>query len=455
MAYISSTFIAAYANTAKTLRIINSVGQVVFSLNVCNYQKSSVNGNNLNVVLEDNVQEYVLDFTSNTEAKQAMLTFKTAIDALRLNCNTSSSGGTLPVVTPIPISYAQYKTLQQANNLIAFQWYDVTDVSGVLLPSGTTIRLQPIGTDDFHPTGEVLNISKAKISIDSLTDDVLYYEKPDNRIILLNAKPSEQIIDPTCNNVIVKNKSTLIAVNSTVIEIESKSVVNLNGCNNIKVSNSIITLLNSNNVIIDDMIQDFSTLGFNLIDVTVNPYDSIGKRARANLTANKTLEAYLDPVEQVFAITGNNLSYVVILENKIPTANSDFRLKYFTNTGTGNAITIKNIDNSTIFVISDNQINDWVTFRWNKLTSLYEFVTIEYGAGLNGIPYLVASPTNNQTSFPLPTPAAMPTKLEMFINGQKKVYGLDYSYSSGSQSAIYTNRDFNIATTDEVEFVIY
>jgi hypothetical protein len=399
--------------------------------------------------------EYVLDFTSITEAKQAMILFKNAVDALRLNCVAPSGGGVLPVITPIPISYAQYKTLQQASNLIAFQWYDVTDVAGVLFPSGTTIRLQPITTDDFHPTGWLLNVSKAKASIDSQTDDVLYYEKPDNRIVLLNAKPSQQIIDPTCNNILVKNKSTLIAVNSTVVEIDSKSIVNLNGCNNIKVSNSTITLLNSNNIVIDDMIQDFSTIGFNLIDVTINPYDSIGKRGRANITANKTLEAYLDTTEQVFAVTTNNNSFVVVLENKIPTANSDFRIKYFTTSNTGNVIAVKNIDNSTIFTITDNQIGEWVTFRWNKVTSIYEFVSVDYGGGLSGIPYLVASPTNNQTSFPLPIPAAAPTKMEMFINGQKKLYGLDFSYSSSTQSVTYTNRDFNIGTTDEIEFVIY
>lgn len=455
MSYVSSTFIGSYTSSSKTIRIINSVGQIVFTINACNYQKSSVNSNNLNIILEDNTVEYVLDFASVSDAKQGMLLFKTAIDTLRLNCNQSSGGGTPPSINPIPISYAQYKTLQQASNLIAFQWYDVTDVAGVILPSGSTIRLQPITVDDFHPTGEVLNASRPKISINSVSDDVIYYEKPDNRIILLNAKPTDQTIDSSCNNIIVKNKSATIAISSTVVEVDNKSIVNLNGCNNIKISNSNVTLTNATNVTIDDITQNFSAFGFNLSDVAINPYDTIGKRGRANLTANKTLEAYFDPIEQVFGITSNNNSYTVLLENKITSVNSDFKIKYFTTSNTGNIITIKNINNSTIFIITDNQIGEWVIFRWNKLTSLYEFVAIEYGAGLSGIPYVVSSPTNGQTSFVLPIPAAQVTKMEMYINGQKKLYGLDFSYTSSTQSVTYANRDFVIATTDEIEFIIY
>lgn len=455
MSYVSSTFIGSYTSSSKTVRILNSVGQIVFTINACNYQKSSVNGNNLNIILEDNTVEYVLDFTSSSDAKQGMLLFKTAIDTLRLNCNQSSGGGTPPSINPIPISYAQYKTLQQGSNLIAFQWYDVTDVAGAILPSGSTIRLQPVTVDDFHPTGEVLNASRPRISINSVTDDVIYYEKPDNRVILINAKPTDQTIDSGSNNIIVKNKSIVTAISSTVVEVDSKSTVNLNGCNNIKISNSSITLTNATNVTIDDITQDFSGFGFNLSNVSINPYDTVGKKGRANLTANKTLEAYFDTVEQVFGVTSNNNAYTVILENKIASVNSDFKIKYFTASSTGNTITVKNIDNSIIFVVTDNQIGEWVIFRWNKLTSLYEFVCIEYGAGLSGIPYIVSSPTNGQTAFVLPIPAAQVIKMEMYINGQKKLYGLDFSYTSSTQTVTYANRDFVIATTDEIEFVIY
>lgn len=455
MGYTSSTFLGSYTSSSKTVRIYNSAAQIVFTINACNYQKSSVNGPNLNIVLEDNTVEYVLDFPSNSDAIVAMSLFKTAIDTLRLNCN-QSGGGTPPSVNPIPISYLQYKTLQQANNLIAFQWYDVTDTTGLLLPSGSTIRLQPISINDFHPLGEVLSASRPRISIDSETDDVIYYEKPDNRIILLNARPIDQTIDISCNNIIVKNKSSVIAITSTVIEVDSKSTVNITGCNNVKISNSSITLVNATNVTIDDIVQDFSTMGFNLSDVVINPYDTIGKLGRANVTTSKTLEAYFDTIEQVFSITSNNNTFTLTLDNKILSANAEFRVKYFTsNSSTGNVINVINTNNASIFKITDNQIGNWVIFRWNKLTSLYEFVSIEYGAGLSGIPYLVSSPTNGQTAFVLPIPAAAPTKMQLFINGQKMIYGQDFSYTSSTQTVTYTNYSFLIASSDIIEFIIF
>ena len=455
MPYFSSTFIASYVSTAKTIRILNSNGQIVFTIAVCNYQKSSVNGNNLNIVLEDNVQEYSLDFSSNTEAKQAMLLFKQAVDTLRLNCIQASGGGTVPSITPIPISYIQYKSLQSTNNLIAFQWYDVTDTTGILLSSGTTIRLQALTTDDAHPQGELLTVSQGRISIDCITDDVLYYEKPDNKVILLNSKVSDQNIDSSSNNIIVKNKSKLTCSNSQIIEIDTGAIVNLTGCNNIKISNSTITISNANNLVIDDLVQNFTGFSFNLSNVSINPYDTFGKAGQTTINSNKTLEAYYDTIDQVFNITNSNNNMTLLLENKIPLANSDFRIKYFTVIGTGNIIAVKNTNNVTIFTITDAQMGSWIKFRWNKNTLQYEFVSIEYSYGLKGTPYLVNPVTDNQILFPLPIPSAIPTNIEMYINGQKRLYGLDFTYSSGSQSITYTNRDFPINSTDEVEFIIY
>jgi hypothetical protein len=92
--YSVSNFLDNYSPTSKTVRILNSSGKIVFTLMVCNYQKSSVSGNTLNIVLEDNTKEYKLAFQSNSEAKSALSLLKQAIDSLKPNCNVGGGGTT-------------------------------------------------------------------------------------------------------------------------------------------------------------------------------------------------------------------------------------------------------------------------------------------------------------------------------------------------------------------------
>jgi hypothetical protein len=88
--YSVSNFLASYLSTSKTLRILYPSGKVSFTLMVCHYQKSSIAGKTLNIVLEDSVKEYKLAFSTNSEAKQALVLLKQAIDTLKSNCNTVS-----------------------------------------------------------------------------------------------------------------------------------------------------------------------------------------------------------------------------------------------------------------------------------------------------------------------------------------------------------------------------
>lgn len=459
MPYISTTFVSSYTSSQKTLRIVNSGGSIVFTINVCNYQKSSVVGNNLNVILADDTQPYILDFSSNAEALQALLFFKQGIDTLILNCPdiTSSGGGGGGVdVNPIPISYLEYKSLQQAANLIAFQWYDVTDSTGLLLSSGTTIRMQPVSIDDFHPEGIVLDATQAKISISSLTDSILFYELPQAQVTLINSSVLAQNIDAgSCSNILVKNGSTLTAQNSDYIEVENNSVANLLNCQSIKITGqSNVTLSDAIAVSIHDINQDFTAIPFVLRDVEINPSSTIGKLGRATINSNSTLNAYYSLIEQTFFASGSNGNFIVILQNQVNFTNSEFRIQYTTG-GSGNKIVVKNIDTSVIYTLTDAQLGNWAIFRFNLNTSLYEFVGLETAGGSLGYVYYVTSPTANQTTFSLPIPATNPVDLEMFINGQKKVVSLDFTYDGSIQSALYLNRDFVIDTTDEIEFIIY
>lgn len=91
--YSSSNFIAPYLTTSKTVRILYPNGKVSFTIIICNYQKSSVSGSTLNIVLEDSTKEYKLQFPSPGEAMVALVTLKQAIDTLKPNCASGSGGG--------------------------------------------------------------------------------------------------------------------------------------------------------------------------------------------------------------------------------------------------------------------------------------------------------------------------------------------------------------------------
>jgi hypothetical protein len=454
MPYVASNFIGTYAPTSKTLRIMRD-GKVAFSINVCNYQKAAVSSNTILISLEDSTKEYLVDFSTEQEAKSALALFKLAIDTLRPNCESTVTYQPPTADTPIPVTYLQYKTLQAASQLVTFQWYDVVDTTGLVVTAGSTMRLLATSTNDNHPSGYVLSLDKAKISIDTSTDLVLYYEETTKKLTLINSNPLQQTVNAASRNMLVKNLSRLTATNCTNIEVEGESIVAATSCNYLKVGNqSNITIASANNVQIDNIQQDLTGLGFNLSNVIINQTTSIGKIGDGIISAAKTLQAYFDTVDQQIVLNTDNNAFTVTLENKIPLANAEFFIK-ITGTGTGNEVTINNKNSTLLYKLTDAHKDYWVKFRYIKSTGFFEFVRVDYGEGLNGVSYFPSPVTDNQTIFVLPIPAIIPSKLQMFINGQKKNFGLDYTYTSGSQTVTYTNSDFTIASTDTIEFIIF
>lgn len=114
--YSSSNFIAPYLLTSKTVRILYPNGKVSFTIMVCNYQKSSVSGSTLNIVLEDSVKEYKLQFSTPGEAMVALVTLKQAIDLLKPNCGTVGGGGGNPVRFGIEDIVGVQNRLMDMNN---------------------------------------------------------------------------------------------------------------------------------------------------------------------------------------------------------------------------------------------------------------------------------------------------------------------------------------------------
>ena len=455
MPYVASNFIGAYAPTSKTLRIMKD-GKVSFSINICNYQKSSVSGNYLYISLEDATKEYALEFADNADATSALVSFKQAVDTLRPNCEATITFQPPSADTPIPITYLQYKSSQTSGTLVTFQWYDVTDTTGLIITAGSVMRLLATSTTDSHPSGYVLSIDKARISIDTVNDTVLYYEEPTKKLVLVNSNPIQQgAIGSTCRDMIVKNKSRLTATSSSVIEVSDESIVTCTSSTHLRVkNNSNVQITNATYVELDNIQQNLTTLGFNLSNVKIDQTTSIGKVGQGTITGAKTCQAYNDFVDQVITLNTDANAFTVTLQNKITQANAEFRIKY-KGTGTGNVITINNHNATLLYKINDTHKDYFVVFRYIISTGLFEFVRVEYGEGMNGVPYFPTPITNGQTQFPLPIPALVPTKLQMSVNGQEMYFGQNFTYSSGDQQVTFLEADFELSSTDVVKFVIF
>lgn len=449
--YLASTFISSFLSTSKTLRILSASGQISFSFSVCNYQKALVGGNNLYIVLEDNNKEYILDFDTTSEAMSALVLFKNAVDTLRQNCGEAAA--TVPTgssETIINSTYAAYKAAASAHTLVPLQWYDVVDSTGVLFTAGTTLRLFATTESDVSPTGTVLNSTNAIIAINCNNDSVIRYELSAIKSTFLNSLPLNQVLSSSSN--ILANASNINATGSSFIE-SNNSVATLINCSSIRLNNSTVTLSSVSNTTFDNIQQDLSAIGFNLSGIEIDRNTSLGKTGRAEKdgsSLNLTLQAYYDTIEQNITLDTNANSMNIILDNKILQANGEFRIKWM-GTGTGNIINILDKNSSNLFTLTDAQKGFWVSFKFNKTTGLFEFINI---IGFqSGVPYTVSSVTNSQTIFPLPIPATNPTELEMFVNGQKQLYNLDFSYAS--QSVTFLNRDYSLDSNDQVDFVIY
>ena len=83
--YNSSNFIGAYNSSDLVIKILDSNGNKQFGLNVCQYQKATVNNNIVWILMHDK-KEYVLNFTSNVDANQAQIILENTVNALSPNC---------------------------------------------------------------------------------------------------------------------------------------------------------------------------------------------------------------------------------------------------------------------------------------------------------------------------------------------------------------------------------
>ena len=111
------------------------------------------------------------------------------------------------------------------------------------------------------------------------------------------------------------------------------------------------------------------------------------------------------------------------------------------NFGTGGSMTLSGLTDTTITApINSGDTLTHVGGSWVNLSKVNMYFTAS---------------SDGQTYFPLQLPSQplLPTKSEMWVNGQKQRYGISYDYvlSGGTnQDFIWLNNNFELSTTDEL-----
>lgn len=448
-----SSFIFMYLPTDKVLRIVDTTGKIIHTINVCRYQKSGVFGSTLSISLEDNVADYKIKFNTYNDAITALANWRQAIDSLKGNCYIETvidpGGGD----TPIAITYLTYKSLQASGDLGEMQWYDVTDTTNLLYASQSLIfRIFSKAVDDAYPQGQI--IGGGYVTIDVANDKIIDYFDPINNITLLNGNLAGNSFTDTVN-CYVSNNSQVNSTNSEAIIAENGSNVNCDTCSVLKATNGCnITIANASNVTFDNIQQNITSTGIVLSNVNIDRNTSIGKAGKTIYIdeGNLNLKAYKDLIDIEFNFTTNDNIIIVKIENLIHQANATFRLVLTGNT-TGNKINVVDGANTLLFTMVEK--DSTVVFNFNKTTLLFEFIGLIRKLVTTSQTVQFLTPTLGQTIFPISIPVTQAIECEMFINGIKQTYGVDFSFDGGNSNMLFTSPGYTIDASDSVEFRIF
>lgn len=83
--YSSSNFLGSYAPSDVILKIFDNLGNRMFGINVCQYEKATIEDKFINIFVQDTVPK-ILEFLSASDAAIAYAALEVAIDALAPNC---------------------------------------------------------------------------------------------------------------------------------------------------------------------------------------------------------------------------------------------------------------------------------------------------------------------------------------------------------------------------------
>ncbi len=454
--YSISNFIKPYLNTDKAIQIQNSYGQKVFTINVCNYQKSFLLDNLLVIASEDSTKEYRLEFASKTDAETAQSTFRSVVDVLGINCKDTSTT-IITTVNSTPITYTQYKSLQASNSLSSLTWYDVSDTLNAL-NLGPVIRVFAKATNDYQPEGLVLS-SGALVILNTIEDKVQRFELSAKKILALNN--SRIIRDTTSSQILADNDSQLTVTTSNNIVVSNSSVATVINSNDVTINgNSNVTVENANNIFISGISQNLNatSLGFLLENVTIDKNTTIGKTGKTTTVVSTDIglpiDSYLDTVNQEFSFSVDGVILDLILDNKIVQANATFKAKLLLDSGVNDCkINVRDKNNNILYTASDIHDDCWLIFEYNKTTQLFEFIRVDAPEITTHKVYQVTA-GNGQIYFNLPYIPTVANKLEMFVNGQKILFGSGSTFTSPN-TVTFLATDFTLSSGDEIEFKIY
>lgn len=454
--FSSSSFIVSYLTTDKVIRIIDTNSNITNTINVCRYQKSTVTNSYLNIYMEGNVSPYTLQFTNNVDALLAIDLLKNAINTLKPNC--------VPVVTVSPysatvvaITYLTFKALYSSNTLVPLGWYDVTDSTSLFGPVPVTYRVQAISTADGYIRGKN-QTAETYITINVATNSIVNFEDPINNNFVING--GSIIPTGSITNCVVSNNSSLTTTDSSYITCDNGSTVVCTNSSVVRFTNGCNLIVNNMDNVSFDAIQLGSPLPFALSGVHIDISTTVGKNGKvvytnlSGLAATKTLISYKDYIDTEIAFTTNTNIVNLTLINSIPTAGGTFRIK-LTGSGTNNTVNVYDALSTLLYSILENENDNTAVFTYNPLTAKFEFTGIIQKQATLGKNVQFLTPTTSQVNFNLGTPVTQATQMEMYINGSKQTYGIDFYYDSGLGLAIYINTLFPIDSTEIVEFIVY
>ena len=449
MVFQASNFIAPYNSTSKILRFKYKDGSSAFLINVCNYQHSTISKNKIILSLEDSAREYELLFQTETDAKTGILLLQQAIDTLKVNCKEQIviTGN---VLTPIPLTYIQYKALALSSGLTPFQWYDVTDTTGLIIGTGFILRVQPLTNNDTSPQGIILGVN-IFIKFECEGDKVVMFQNTKQDVVISNVD-NLPYIDPVSSRDILFDNSTGQIVNGVKVSVFN-STVDLNNVTDINIKNSNVKLTNSSSVIIENVEEDLTGYSFN--EVKLSP-ETNGKQGlvKHTITSNSIIDLvpYIDKISNEFLFELDDLSVDVNLLSGPLTLNSVFSFKLLTEpgkNGVNNIIRIKDNGN-IIFTITRIQNNITYYVKKNLETQRWEVEIRDYEPVIF-IPTLI----DNQTVISLPIRPLQPNKLEFHLLGQKLALSLDYTYNYSDNTIIFLEAyNYQLKASDYVEIFI-
>jgi hypothetical protein len=456
MAYSAASFINTYSNSDIVINLKTTTGVIVNGFNVCNYQTSSYEGSQLLIAVHE--RTIILDFENEIEASAAWSNLRVAINNLYPNCTIGGPGGSSESL--INSSYAHLKSLQATNSLIALSWYDVSSLpTGLSSILGNTIRIKAKSTNDYLVSGLSLS-TNWQMTINLLDDSIQFLEDASRKIITQNNSSITISPSDTSSYIYASDNSAITPITSTNIRAVDNSSLVVTSCTNISADHSALTLVSASNSTFQGITANLAA--YSIANITVDSRNSIGKLGFVILTtSNQDLNAYVDTIHLSLPDMSGVVGTTTInkkLKNPIAGAEAEFRISVANLNGT-HAFSIQDAAATELLKIVPGTTNKIFTFKWDKTLNAGSGAFFYYSTLQLEESIIIVNPSSDgQTVFTdiiNPAPITV-SSIQMFVNGQKQYYTLDFTVTVNLTTNIGTvnwlNTDFSLETTDTIEF---